>query len=1702
MKKYIKNSFNEQTLNVIYSNLENFFKLFVNILIRYEFNIKNPIKENIKEYTINAGLIQQLLSYLEHLALNNMAILHIIVEFFSKTYDFQTNHICSEIQISDNNENIKFNFVDNSKTEYNNDNHKCKCYFLTLLLRIWDEKLDKNLDKSQIGEKEFNIDKIFVAFLKSYKFKVIYAFSYFSLIDTILQNKSEHIRSLSIQVMTIENIAEKLVSEEKLIFNFYEKLKNITEECLKETDDESKFENQLNDLFNNYYEFYLQTYYLCKPKPAKFLSTKFYILKVLIDIVSMIQNSNKLKTTTTFQREGYDEHFLYIEFYFLQMFSLLVSNMDYSDIMLTKELVFYLIDKIIFEDYNIKLESEEYSFHIPLNRALGILLNRIFFNYQEYNNLSFIETLKELIYEYYNSLSFNEKELQQNERIDIDLEIKFDNSSELIKGDSNINIEKSNSNFESCEFNKNKFFFNNDFICKIDSTKNINKEKSWRKNIFQISDGLHKKKFPNNFEFNDILKKILAPTIRFISFLNSISCDKWVFYGENMTFYYSMYGLFEIFSLPDLILIKMISFLDKEGDVFTFEYFLRETNYNGLYSEFLNLTFIKENIIGEDFITNKVTQLKKLNNKNFAFLLKNLEFCLKLFIPESYNNAFIRLFTFSLQKFNDNRIEDSVFEKLIIREYNNLKKLVKINLIHIIFSQENSIYFSEILKALPFYLKKLFADDDEIDNILNEIADCYQAKNKPNVYKLKPAFFNSLDLFSYLDPQIKSNAEKHYLEFAKDKFPIINSPEDDIFDNLKIFEMEFFEKFFGRTVSTNLNNEFKFNFEFLFNYLKMLIKYYKKLEISDSFIFIFMKFFSLFLNFYKKKYILCKCNYNLINSVGFLNRGKNLFDEKIILENMNYFKEKILSKEFLYLLENNSDDKLIFSFACKYLLNQIYYLFPEQKDKKNKEEYQAKNSINLTGEKMRMNIAKRKQELIKQKYQQKSELALKQYSISINSNKKSNDIFLTESNAKSEVIEYDLNLNEDTNNLNHKLDKKNIDRNLKNDNQTNKDLKKSETIIIDDKNKLYNYSNKHIDKISSINNKELSRDKYQDVHCIVCKNEIQQKDIYNNPFGRIGILNSSSFIFNSKYQTIKHEYEKVIFKNKFVDFQTTSLMNNLNSNIFNNNLNGNSIFNSNIGQLNNQNNIKNTNFNSHFSGTFNNTESIDNDLYRKDSQIMFSQINNQTFVMNVDENILLKKIMLNFKKNSKDLKKSIRFTTCNHFIHFSCYTKSLHSYVNLDSKKLWFSCPLCKSVSNCIFPEMDINLNYVNPETDISEDINEGMTFAELFRFLNEKSEKEIDVDYFNSHLTIEDVFGKFSVPRNLVFVCEDFIEKIISFNHIKFILKDFNVLKTKGNNEKSLINNSLNSKTNKTKQNISNTSTNLNNNDEINNFNEEKNQNITSNFYSNQEKYYDTLKYFFINSLSLLDILRDDDFSKELSIIRTFILSLRILIKSGSLQFGIFLNRFWNCFYFFKTQIQKSENLVNYVDNDIVSNNFFELLMLILSISNTSEYAYFYVLFKHYFPLFLLQFLIREFYKNFNFKTSNNNFEKYFSVDELLFMLNSPQYSKDFKEYFNFYLRKLTILSKIHEENFNEVFLNKYNNPEDEFAYYTKELGFEDNFDLNDLLKDNKEFYPSFWKNNLNSMEFIVEIIKNYHKFKLKHLIENPDGEVDGNLI
>ena len=119
------------------------------------------------------------------------------------------------------------------------------------------------------------------------------------------------------------------------------------------------------------------------------------------------------------------------------------------------------------------------------------------------------------------------------------------------------------------------------------------------------------------------------------------------------------------------------------------------------------------------------------------------------------------------------------------------------------------------------------------------------------------------------------------------------------------------------------------------------------------------------------------------------------------------------------------------------------------------------------------------------------------------------------------------------------------------------------------------------------------------------------------------------------------------------------------------------------------------------------------------------------------------------KKPQNQRKKTTRFVTCNHKIHFECYnTFIVQVYVNNNNLQKGFSCPLCKKLSNIII--CDFNSLIKN-----NKDFLKGLTF----------NNDNLDNFY------IEDISNNFIQPNINIF--EDYLSK--AFKKKDFLIKDLN---------------------------------------------------------------------------------------------------------------------------------------------------------------------------------------------------------------------------------------------------------------------------------------------------------------------------------------
>ena len=138
--------------------------------------------------------------------------------------------------------------------------------------------------------------------------------------------------------------------------------------------------------------------------------------------------------------------------------------------------------------------------------------------------------------------------------------------------------------------------------------------------------------------------------------------------------------------------------------------------------------------------------------------------------------------------------------------------------------------------------------------------------------------------------------------------------------------------------------------------------------------------------------------------------------------------------------------------------------------------------------------------------------------------------------------------------------------------------------------------------------------------------------------------------------------------------------------------------------------------------------------------------------------------------NNKEMisrKKTTRFVTCNHKIHFNCYSKFILKYIDIKTE---FVCPLCKKLSNIIICEFNnIEKKYINGLCLDNNNVNE-------FYVDNEKDSIKNDNFYNEFFLSNIHFFEKY---------CSKLLKKEILIQDIntdrnnmeviyKFIINDF----------------------------------------------------------------------------------------------------------------------------------------------------------------------------------------------------------------------------------------------------------------------------------------------------------------------------------------
>ena len=491
--EYISKSFKEELLNKlknffdkVFENLSYYFilaekcelfcpevfdKNFDNYELQIMFNNEKQIIINSKEFF--KKIFQYFLDFLKVITENNLGMLYLISNYFMKNHfnkalieeDYKTSHRC-----------VKFGIKDLEIINSEEKNHKCECPFFTLLLLNWRDSIDR-------------YDNLLLSFTKNFPLKHAFGIIYFSFKDKIMLNNNLNLISNRIQFIldySTKILAEKTNLIEETYDSFYEYFSEkinhniINDDLLKKLNKYAKIIDCDCILFS-------------KPETINLMHNKISMIKRIIDCICLIHKKMQFKSIYPhpfFQDKGYSSELIMLEIKLLNIIESINMITDWKNINNIKEIFGYLINKIINQKAEgiQQLNNDEFSYHLSLYRAFGLLINYFCFYYAFNNKLKIINSIE------FFKITFFESQAQLEILINIILNDYF----KLFGFISGIKNEFFNY-YKSME-SYSKIYFLGKLLLKIDITL-LKYLLSMTENNFNLCDFLEKAILKNLFHF-------------------------------------------------------------------------------------------------------------------------------------------------------------------------------------------------------------------------------------------------------------------------------------------------------------------------------------------------------------------------------------------------------------------------------------------------------------------------------------------------------------------------------------------------------------------------------------------------------------------------------------------------------------------------------------------------------------------------------------------------------------------------------------------------------------------------------------------------------------------------------------------------------------------------------------------------------------------------------------------------------------------------------------------------------------------------------------------------------------------------------------------------------------------------------------------------------------------------------------------------
>ena len=934
---YISKTFEKGILEKLKEFFDDFFLRFSKFLILTEkcdyfcpelfdekfkdnLNLSNE-REDISLLKDNFCIVfQNLLHFIRLISEKNLGMLHLIANYFLKNHlgnqplddNYLTTHRC--VNISEN---------DIKHFSENKEKHACKCPFFRLFLSNY---------RDDIKSRENENQELLLSFSNNLRLRMSFCIIFFSIYKQIFQNKNEDIISNRNQFF-LEDVTYLIAKKTHLLEESYEIfyqnfLKYINSPEIKNEFD-SLNENFVEKIYNNVFHIYVDTRYYSKPKIRKLMTKKTSILKRVIDALCLMHNQNEFRSIVPhpqFQEKKCSLKFCELEFRLLNTIEGIKMYIEWEKTEYIKDIFKYIINKIINQEKEgvKQLRDDEYSYHLGLYRCFGLLLNGFCFNYAFNNNCTLVQGIQ------YFKKSFFESQNQVDILVDILLKDYF--------------------------------------------------------KLFGFIAGAK-----NNY-FN---------------------------YYDSVVIYSNLYFLIKESFLMDFTLLKYLFFLsEKKIDLLSY---YKISNIENVYSSFEN-SFINKKTNKKEIEkanidnTNKNEDNNSNNNNNDNILNFNnnpalLELLrnnqqrqlspqlIRQFIMNNMNNTTTSLKDEKMLE-ESNCImqwrllldiliclikDDSCLYWNLIREYietvssktkrdlfnivknNNyamedLKNILKEKILHEIIAKGNIIDLKTISNDLDKYLKVLFEENNEFNQVLDELT--YNKMNgETKMFYLKDSYLKNIDInyiFSFKD---KSSAQRYILDFKKD----IIKPYNSYYYTPSKLTFEFNEMVYEKIL---LNKD---NLELMIKILSKLFSNEKITEVTDiksvrnSLLPVILNYLSMFGVINTKSFIkfkienkeLIKIICQILNDSIKKNKNNDIL-EKDLEENVKEIIHQLKRYEIIY--ESINED---FSKLNQYDYNTSIL----EKLRKKEEENKEPNSIKLIPEEVnKADDKKKKSKNIKDKF--------------------------------------------------------------------------------------------------------------------------------------------------------------------------------------------------------------------------------------------------------------------------------------------------------------------------------------------------------------------------------------------------------------------------------------------------------------------------------------------------------------------------------------------------------------------------------------------------------------------------------------------------------------------------------------------------------------------------------------------------------------